>query len=836
MLTCWVGFGTHSRTEGREKDFVAIYHLSAKIVSRAKGQSVAAAAAYRSAENLHDQRLGQTFDYTRKGGVEHTEILAPENGPSWVFDREALWNAVELVERRKDAQLAREMEIGLPVELTKDEQVALLRDYAQRAFVSKGMVVDLALHRDNSENPHAHFLLTTRELTGEGLGAKRRDWNDRAQLLSWREQWAEVANEHLLRAGHEIRIDHRSLEAQGIDLVPGRKLGLSAERQQLPNLPANLAERVAEQREIAAENGRRILEDPDLALQALTHHQATFTERDVAKWLHSRTDGAEQFQAAYLKVTTSPELVTLGTDDRSQRRFTTTEMLSLERGLLERSERLAASHDHVVAGRYRDQVLADSKLSQEQRSALEHVTGEADLAVVVGVAGAGKSTMLSAARRAWEAQGLTVKGAALSGIAAENLETASGIQSRTLASWERSWENGHDQLNKRDVLVIDEAGLVGTRQLARVLESIEKAGTKLVLVGDPEQLQAIEAGAPFRGIAAQAGVVELHEVRRQRQGWQKEATQQLATGRTREALTAYEREQRVKAAPTRAEAREAMLTAWERGGRERPDESRLMLAYTRNDVQALNTRARELRQAAGELGKSENIETARGSREFAAGDRLYFLRNERSLGVKNGSLGTVEKIRDGVLQVRMDGEERRRVTVDSKQYRDLEHGYAATIYKSQGSTVDRTYVLATPHFDRHSTYVALSRHRETAAVFYGREDFEPGWSRASAQENLKSVLSRARPKELAHDYLERDPAEQPTDTPAMPSTLTAAERLRQRADQVAERLAAEREQERAVAAAVEQQRAQELQHDHALERSKAKERELSQDHEPGLEL
>jgi hypothetical protein len=127
-------------------------------------------------------------------------------------------------------------------------------------------------------------------------------------------------------------------------------------------------------------------------------------------------------------------------------------------------------------------------------------------------------------------------------------------------------------------------------------------------------------------------------------------------------------------------------------------------------------------------------------------------------------------------------------------------------------------------------------------VFYGREDFEPAWSRATAEENFKSVLSRARPKELAHDYLERDPAgassatvEQQVATPA-PSTLTAAERLRQRADQVAERLAAEREQERAAAAALEQQRAQEQQHDRTLERSKAKERELSQDHDPGLEL
>jgi ATP-dependent exoDNAse (exonuclease V) alpha subunit len=288
---------------------MAIYHLSAKIVSRKEGRSVVAAAAYRSGESLHDQHVGQTFDYTRKAGVEHTEILAPTESPPWICDRETLWNTVESVERRKDAQLAREIEIGLPIELTKEQQVELLRDFTQRAFVSSGMVADIALHRDNLENPHAHVLLTLRDLTPEGFGTKRRDWNTRrAELIKWREQWAEIANEHLLRAGLEIRIDHRTLEAQGIDLLPGRKLGLSVERQQLSDLPLNLADRIAEQRDIAAENGRRIIENPHLALKALAHTQTTFTARDIAKYLSGRTYGAEQFSAAYIKVTSASEL------------------------------------------------------------------------------------------------------------------------------------------------------------------------------------------------------------------------------------------------------------------------------------------------------------------------------------------------------------------------------------------------------------------------------------------------------------------------------------------------------------------------------------------------
>ncbi len=242
-------------------------------------------------------------------------------------------------------------------------------------------------------------------------------------------------------------------------------------------------------------------------------------------------------------MTSWPEVVPLGKDDRGQMRYTTREMIAVERALLERAERRALRRDHAVSLARREQALTQGRpLSAEQSQAFTHVTDSGDLSVVVGVAGAGKSTLLEKAREAWESEGYTVRGAALSGIAAENLEVSSGVQARTLASWAHSWSQGRDQLTPKDVLVIDEAGLVGTRQLAKVLERAESAGAKMVLVGDPEQLQAIEAGAAFRGIAAQVGAAELSQVRRQREGWQQEATQALATGRTVEAVAAYERE------------------------------------------------------------------------------------------------------------------------------------------------------------------------------------------------------------------------------------------------------------------------------------------------------
>ena len=845
---------------------MAIYHYTQKPVSRRRGQSAVAGAAYRSAENLHDHRLGQAFDYTRRGGVEYTEIVLPtavaQRDIQWARDRESLWNAAERSEKRKDARIAREHEVALPCELNRTQQIELLRAFSLQIANRYHVAVDFALHRPHKKgderNFHAHIYATTREILPTGLGRKASiEWSDtdrskqqlgkaKEEITVMRGRWADLANEHLAHAGLEIRIDHRTLEAQGIDLVPGRKLGLSLERQQSPSLPEHLAAKVTEQREIAAENGRRILQDPSVALTAMTRNQATFTEADIARYLNTRTDGMEQFRCAYLKVTTATELVTLGVDERGRTRFTTQAMLDLERGMFERAERLAAGLEHTVSAAHRAQGLAltDADLSAQQRAAFEHVTGQGDLAVMVGIAGAGKSTMLDAARRAWEAAGYSVKGASLAGIAAESLEKASGIPARTLASWEWNWNEGRDLLGKRDVLVIDEAGLVGTRELAGVLERAEKAGAKVVLVGDPEQLQAIEAGAPFRGIAAQVGRVELTEVWRQKVEWQREATQQLFAGRTAEALEAYERDGSVQAASTRSAAREDLLAAWSQAGRAHPGESRLMLAYTRDDVRQLNAQARELRRAAGELGQGEVIQTERGAREVAVGERLYFLQNDRSLSVRNGTLGTVETIRDGLLQIRLDGDEGRRVSVDAKHYPHLEYGYAATTHKAQSVSVDRTYTLASPYFDRHSTYVALSRHREAAMVFYGQEDFQPHWSRASAADNFKAMLSRDHSKDLAHDYLEHGPVNElrpvaaaeavmEHNTPSPAAALTAAERLRQRSDQVAERLAMEREQEHA-REALEHQHAPELQQGHTLKREIAKRLEL--DHDQGLEL
>ena len=197
---------------------MAIYHLRATMISRSQGRSATAASAYRVAERIEDRRTGLVFDYAARGGVDHTEILAPDHAPDWVRDRSELWNRVEESETRKNSQVAREVRVALPAELTHAARVELVRDFAQEQFVDRGMIADIALHapgRDGDDrNHHAHILLTTREIGSDGFTTKNRDWNKVEVLEGWREAWARDSNAALERAGIEDRVDHRTLVAQ----------------------------------------------------------------------------------------------------------------------------------------------------------------------------------------------------------------------------------------------------------------------------------------------------------------------------------------------------------------------------------------------------------------------------------------------------------------------------------------------------------------------------------------------------------------------------------------------------------------------------------------------
>ncbi|TAZ86942.1 Ti-type conjugative transfer relaxase TraA (plasmid) [Rhizobium ruizarguesonis] len=773
---------------------MAIYHFSMKPIARSGGRSAVASAAYRAAERLTNERDGLTHDFSNRTGVEHAEIVLPAGSSAyWAMKRSALWNAAERVEKRSDARIAREFEIALPHELTPDQRLALTRAFAADLANRYGAAVDFAIHRPGGasdiRNSHAHLMMTTREVRETGLGDKtllerENRWllanhlpPSQLQLKDLRQAWEHLANRHLAMAGHDIRIDHRSHLEAGLTIAPTEHVGVHAT--QIDRQGGEVS-RVRIDRQSADRNADTIRRRPEEILRLLTNEKSVFSRYDIARALHRTiNDDPQTFQNAFAAVMASKALVELRPESTGLRgrdgeaRYSTVEMVAIEGAMATSAVAMKTRQNHGVFKRHVDAAIADQDrsiqavsaspaqgLSAEQRQAIEHVTAPGQIAVVIGFAGAGKSTMLAAARQAWEAQGYRVHGAALAGKAAEGLEQSSGISSRTLASWEYSWQADRSRLNARDVFVIDEGGMVASRQLARFVDEVKRAGAKLVLVGDHEQLQAIGAGAPFRAIAEAVGHAQLSDVRRQRTDWQKQASIDFASHRTAEGLTAYKAHGNIQLKANRAETLKAIIADYVADRSAHPNDTRIAMAHRRDDVRAINAGIRARLQERGELAKASNpsgdkgeelsYQTNNGKRSFARGDRIVFLENDRDLGVKNGMLGEVIAVAPDAIQVRLDGKAQtqdgqRQVTVPVNRYQSFDHGYATTIHKTQGATVDRSFVLASTTMDRHLTYVAMTRHREEVQLYAGLDAFK-------TERALTEALSRSGVKETTLDY------------------------------------------------------------------------------------
>jgi Ti-type conjugative transfer relaxase TraA len=747
---------------------MAITHFTVQIISRGTGGSAVLSAAYRHCARMDYEAEARVIDYSSKRNLAHEEFVLPPDAPAWaramIADRsvsgasEAFWNHVEAFEKRSDAQFAREAIIALPAELTREQNIALMREFVTQEILSRGQVADWVYH-DEPGNPHVHLMTTLRPLTESGFGGKKvavtgEDgkplrtqagkiryalWaGDTPDFLAQRARWIDLQNQHLALADLGVAtkaIDRRKAKRQG---------------------GTQRLDRLAVFEENRAENARRIQRRPEIVLELVSREKSVFDERDIAKVLHRYVDDSGTFQNLLTRILQLPEVIRLqaesidfATGGRAPARYTVRELIRCEAEMARRAIHLSGSTTFPVKASVIAGVSArHANLSAEQRTAIEHLSSGMRIAAVVGRAGAGKTTMMRAAREMWEEAGYRVVGGALAGKAAEGLEKEAGIAARTLASWELGWKNGRDDLDDKTVFVLDEAGMVASRQMALVVETASKAGAKIVLVGDPEQLQPIEAGAAFRAIVERIGYAELETIYRQREQWMRDASLDLARGRTAQALSAYRQHGRVLGSELKAQAIDSLIADWNRDYD--PSKSTLILAHLRRDVRALNDMARAKLVERGLVEEGHVFRTEDGERRFAVGDQIVFLKNEGSLGVKNGMIGKVVDAAPGRLVAEIgDGqgsvENRRRVAVEQRFYRNVDHGYATTVHKAQGATVDRVKVLATLSLDKHLTYVALTRHREEVTLYYGRRSFQFAGG-------LIPILSQRRAKETTLDY------------------------------------------------------------------------------------
>jgi Ti-type conjugative transfer relaxase TraA len=557
--------------------------------------------------------------------------------------------------------------------------------------------------------------------------------------------------------------------------------------------------------------GDRAKFDSVAFLDAATAQASTLTRPQLEKELFQAAQGSltiEQAQAKLEDLKQRGELVELRDNEGGPNRWTTREMLTIEQRIANTAERMALEKSHPVSQASLDAAIARKSLSDDQKQALMHITGPERVAVVQGVAGAGKSYMLDAARDAWERDGYTVVGAALAGKAAEGLQESSGIESSTIHSLVARLDGGHISLDSKTVVVLDEAGMIGSRLFDRLQQHIDAAGAKVVPVGDKQQIQPIDGGGAMRAVQERVGAVIMDDIRRQQAGRenqqivsdfkagkldpsvsQKEiddafkacanATEQIQIvrdfkdGKADAAIDRLEKLGAVKTYENAAGARSGMANAIIRDMQD--GKTSIGLAGTRAEVHQVNQLARGEAQQAGLVSdKNHEFKTERGERQFSDGDRVIFLENNRldaprggvgSVEVKNGTTGTVEKAGDGVLRVNLDNG--KTVMVQEDKYRHIDHGYAMTVHKSQGVTVDRAHMMPGKMTDQHSAYVGASRHRETVQIHGTAEQVKEMRQTASrdhtkdtsADQRYTPIERQAEPWKPQHDSHQSTPIE-----------------------------------------------------------------------------
>lgn len=793
------------------------------VISRGDGHSAIKAAAYRAGEKLHDERLGRVSDYShRNEEVECSEILLPEGADQAYLDRQTLWTAVEDREdqhnRRASAQLAKDHVIALPKELNKEQQIELARGFAQQEFVSRGLVVDLNIHYHSDGNPHAHLLTTTRALDGKSFGLKDRDANgpfycngakmvDAEQL---RHRWSNYQNEYF----RKNEIDLNVLNNDG-DLEPVKQLKRSE------NLE-NSTQENADQGIVLTGRAAALLESPEIIIQRVADRKSLFTRHDLYRELHNLVDDKDTFSLIKERLENHSDLISVGVSAGKKELFTSINVVETEKRIGEIGAQLVTKNDDfaVHENHVKAALLKRSFLSDEQKLAVRHTLEANRMASVVGLAGAGKSTMLLAMREASESAGHRVFGVALAGKAAEELSKSSGIESRTIASFLIAKKNKKLDLLPGDIVVMDEAGMVNNKTMMDVMEVINRSGAKLVLVGDGEQLQPIQAGSPFKQLTEKFGSANIETIRRQNTDWQKNATYNLAKSRGSEALEAYKEAGFVHSL-SKNDAVDKLINDYTED-REN-GVSQAILAHKNADVKQLNLMIRDTLKSAGRLengrifkagqtatnagippgtrigdtivfeksnvamgynaadratymGEQQGMHTLNldnGAKlsfgaesapmlrleeeqttsdlELSVGDRILFTKNDGFLGVKNGMLGTLVSYEADRVIVALDDGGTVDFSVD--EYSNIDHGYATTIHKSQGMTVDKAYLLGSNTMDKHLGYVGMSRHRDTLNVYLPQEEFEKTdfGSLLSKINHQDSVLDLAEKHGLSYD-------------------------------------------------------------------------------------
>jgi Ti-type conjugative transfer relaxase TraA len=773
---------------------VAIQFARARYISRSTGGNAVRSAAYNQRTAITSDRTGELFSFKNRDAPEHHEVLLPKDAAAEFASSAVLWNSAEAAEKRKDAQVAREIVLALPAnpELSNEDRIELARSFAAQHFAAKGLAVQLDAHAPHEgdsgserANWHAHLLITTRRVEGARFAAKKardldpdvRRAGGRAIVTEgelWGELWRDHQNRYFVEHGLGIQVDPVATHAEEhIGPVRMRKAGAE----------------IVKRTEMIRQANKAAARDPDLVLATLTQHNATFSERDLDRHLTKQI--ADEAARAPVRAAVLGHAETLAlydpTSGEAAGRYTTRSVRAQEQAVLADAAAVAgARHQPGLPAAAVNAAATSRRLRGDQRQAFDHAVAAGGLKIVEGRAGTGKSYVLQAVREAHERAGRRVVGLGPTNTVVQDLRAAGFAEAATVHATLFALKNGRTSWDRRTVVIIDEAAMLSSTLTGALLVEARQTGTKMILAGDDRQLASIERGGLFSELRERHGSAAISEIVRQRADWQRNAARDLAEGRFADALAAFHDAAAITWTADQTDARRALLAAWKRDTAAEPEARRFVFAYTNRDVDALNAELRQVRRDRGELsGRDVRFETKHGAADFAQGDRVQITETQKRMNLYNGNVGTITGIdaKTGVIRAELDaaaGQPGRKVAWVAFEFKGFRHGYAGTIYKGQGRTLDHTYIYHTHHWNSAASYVGLTRQRESAQVFVARETARDviQLARQMAREEIKAAsIAWATKDELAPASRERVRIEMPTHEAGEPALARAGRRM-----------------------------------------------------------
>ncbi|MEF3698231.1 AAA family ATPase [Desulfolutivibrio sp.] len=702
---------------------MAIAFARMEIISTRDGGSAVGLSSYLNRDRKIQNSTGRQFDFTEKladGPNEfvHSEFLAPERLNQKWTSSETLWNAAEAADLKKDgtikanAQIAKHMVLALPADdgLSRKDTLELARKFAQEHFVKHGVAVEMVIHDKGDGNPHAHLLISTRTLGENGFGPKARHLNPGfakgkhvLRKDAWGQEWANFQNGYFKFRGLDVEVDAVGKASQKHVGPVWHQKGEQAVKREINE-------------GIRAENAELT---PEEMLTQLTWNKSIFSERDIARLISKIADTPEENATRKDELLSQETLVSLYDHESGKfAGFTTREVLEQEKRVIDMARARSQDIEPPPRPEAVQRALLSRTMDPEQEQAFRHAIAPGGLKIIEGRAGSGKSYTMGAIREAYEKSGFRVVGLSPTNTVAQDMKKDGFAEAGTAHSavWHQEKNARAEKWGKKTVLLVDEAAMLDTEIMEKVLANADRAGAKMILVGDDRQLASIARGGMFTEFRHKFGSAEITKVRRQEADWQKEASANFSEGQFLDGLKRYqERKGFLHWLPDAASQKEVLVREWTKDMSRDPAQARFVYAGTNAEVNELNMRLRDILAKRGDVIGNHEFETCKGTQAFGVGDRIQFHGTNKQTGIFNGSLGTIKWIDGDKVHVLTDaGNE---VAFNAKEFKDFALGYAGTVYRGQGKTQTTVYCLHGRNWESRTSYVGLTRHKERLKFF-----------------------------------------------------------------------------------------------------------------------